>query len=99
MPNMTDVELLREYVKSASHDAFAQIARRHVDMIYSAAMRQSGGDRDLAEEITQRVFILLARKASRLTDERVLLGGWLYNAVRLLARDAMRKRRRRAFHE
>jgi RNA polymerase sigma factor (sigma-70 family) len=95
---MTDLESLRQYAATGSQDAFAADVRQHVDMVYSAARRQTGGDDDLAEEITQRVFIALARKAGSLKDE-VLLGGWLFNAVRLMACDAMRKKRRRILHE
>src|SRR4029079_19440877 len=94
----TDLQYLREYVSSGSHDAFAAVVRLHVDMVFSASLRRTACDDDLAEKITQRVFIALARKAPTLKDE-VLLGGWLFNAVRLTACDAMRKRKRRFVHE
>lgn len=95
-----DVELLRQYADTGSHDAFAAIVRRHVDMVYAAARRQSGGDAEVAEEVAQRVFVLLATKAKTLArDDHVLLGGWLYNAVRFVARDFQRSEQRRAKHE
>ena len=97
---MTDLQLLCRYVAEGSHDAFAELVRRHVDHVYSAAVRQSRGDTHDAEEVTQRVFILLASKAATLVDdEHVLLGGWLFNAVRFIARDVQRKEERRTRHE
>jgi DNA-directed RNA polymerase specialized sigma24 family protein len=62
---MTDLEYLRQYAATGSHDAFAHVVRQHVDMVFTAARRQTGGDDDLAEEVTQRVFIALAQKAGR----------------------------------
>src|SRR5687768_8874453 len=98
---MTDFELLRQYVTDRSHAAFAELVRRHVDHVYSAALRQTARDSDAAEEVTQRCFILLAEKAPALVagDPQVLLGGWLFNAVRFIARDVLRKEERRARHE
>src|SRR5437773_1491580 len=91
---MNDLDLLREYVQTGSQEAFAQVVRTHVDMVYSAARRQVR-DAHLAEDVTQRVFVLLAQKAPTLRRE-VLLGGWLYNAARLAAADAQRAEIRRA---
>ncbi len=88
---MTDFELLHQYVADRSQAAFAELVRRHVDHVYAAALRQTGRDSDAAEEVTQRVFILLAGKASTLVDDpHVLLGGWLFNAVRYIAKDVLR---------
>ncbi len=95
---MTDTELLRQYAQEGSQEAFTQLVRQHVDVVYSAARRQARGDAHLAEEITQQVFILLAQKAKTLSDD-VLLGGWLYNAVRFIARDQLRKVENRSHHE
>src|SRR5688500_7716897 len=99
-PAMTDFELLQQYVRTRAHDAFAELVRRHVDHVYAAALRLTARDNDAAEEVTQRVFILLAEKAPALAgDPHVLLGGWLFNAVRYISRDVLRKEERRARHE
>ncbi len=95
---MTDRELLEKYVKTGSQEPFAQLVRSHIDVVYSAARRQTKGDAALAEEVTQQVFILLAQKAKSLPPG-VLLGGWLFNSVRFIARDVVRKEQRRALHE
>jgi RNA polymerase sigma factor (sigma-70 family) len=91
-------ELLRQYVQTGSEDAFAQLVKCYVDVVYSAARRQARGDTHLAEEITQQVFILLARKAKTLGPQ-VLISGWLYNTACFVARDVMRKEERRAYHQ
>jgi RNA polymerase sigma factor (sigma-70 family) len=92
-----DMELVREYAARQSEPAFAALVERHINLVYSAALRQ-GGDAPLAEEITQAVFILLARKAETLRlDTR--LSGWLYRTARYVAADALKSRRRRQHYE
>ena len=62
MQDAADMELLRQYVLRNSEDAFAALVTRHVNLVYSAALRKTGNPH-AAEEITQAVFIILARKA------------------------------------
>src|SRR5215469_4146965 len=83
-----DLTLLRDYAKSNSEEAFATLVRRHVNLVYSVAKRQVR-DPSLAEEITQAVFIILARKAGSLGD-KTILPGWLYRTACYVAAN-MRK--------
>lgn len=92
-----DMELVREYAARQSEPAFAALVERHINLVYSAALRQSG-DAPLAEEITQAVFILLARKAETLRPD-TRLSGWLYRTARYVAADALKSRRRRQHYE
>ena len=91
-----DAQLLRDYVTSGSHAAFAGLVTRHLDLVHSAAVRQVG-DEHLAEDVTQAVFILLCRRAGSIPANR--LAGWLFNATRYAARNAMKIQRRRRIHE
>ena len=71
-----DSELLRRFAKTNSEDAFAELVKRHVNLVYSAAFRQVNGDGHLAKDIAQTIFTDLARKASSLS-RRENLTGWL----------------------
>lgn len=94
-----DYARLRETDRTAAERAFRVLVERHADLVYSAAYRQTRS-RDLAEEVTQAVFILLARKAGELAAKpAVVIGGWLHEAARLTARNAVRSRARRTKHE
>jgi RNA polymerase sigma factor (sigma-70 family) len=93
----TDQQLVAEYAARQSDDAFAQIVSRHAGFVYSAALRQTG-NQTAAEEITQAVFVILARKASALRRETVL-EGWLFRAVRYAAMDFRKVSARRILRE
>ena len=73
MNNLTDQQLLRDYTDSRSEAAFAELVRRHVDLVYSAALRMVR-DAHLAEDVAQGVFVALAQSASQLTRRPVLSG-------------------------
>jgi RNA polymerase sigma factor (sigma-70 family) len=92
-----DAELLRAYVESGSEAAFAALVERHKGLVYASALRQTG-EASLAEEITQTVFIVLARKAGTLKPG-TLLSGWLFRATRFAACDALKIERRRVRRE
>jgi len=97
MHDAGDMELLRDYDRQGSEAAFAALVRRHVGLVYSAALRHAGIAAH-AEEITQAVFIILARKAAGLRLDTVL-EGWLYETARLTALSFRRGERRRQFRE
>jgi RNA polymerase sigma factor (sigma-70 family) len=95
--NRDDMALAREFAASGSEAAFATLVERHIGLVHSAALRRVG-DPQLAEEITQAVFILLARKAGGL-GPKTILSGWLYRAARYVAADAVKIQRRRERRE
>src|ERR1035438_9022908 len=92
-----DMTLVREFAANQSELAFTALAERHIGLVHSSALRQVG-DSHLAEEITQAVFIILARKAASLGPKTVL-SAWLYRTTRYAAADALRARRRRQARE
>jgi RNA polymerase sigma factor (sigma-70 family) len=93
-----DGELLRRYAAARSEEAFAELVRRHLDLVHSAALRQVNGDLHLAQDVAQIVFTDLARKAGSLSG-RAALTGWLYTSTRFAAIKAARTEGRRRARE
>jgi RNA polymerase sigma factor (sigma-70 family) len=94
----TEIELLQEFVAENSEAAFAELVRRHIDLVYSVALRQLRGDAHLASDATQAVFCELARNARKLTAHRTL-SGWLYTTTRFVASRMARSQMRRTARE
>ena len=93
-----DSELLDRYARTRSEDAFAELVRRHVNLVYSAALRQVNGDAHLAQDVAQMVFTDLARKAGSLA-RRESLTGWLYTSAHYAASKIVRTENRRRDRE
>src|SRR5262245_26202637 len=95
---MEDPELLALFVRHGSENAFTTLVNRYANLVYSAALRQVGGDVYLARDVSQVVFTGLARKAAELRG-RPVLTGWLYTSTRFAAIQVMRSERRRLRRE
>jgi RNA polymerase sigma factor (sigma-70 family) len=96
--NGNDINLLRHYAADRSEAAFTELVRRHVDLVYSAALRQVDGNEQHASDAAQMVFTDLARKASRLIKHPSLTG-WLYTSTRYAAAAIRRSDQRRRARE
>ncbi|PYJ80765.1 MAG: hypothetical protein DME22_23270 [Verrucomicrobia bacterium] len=92
-----DMELVREYARHGSEEAFATLVSRHINLVYSVALRRLH-DAHLAEEVTQAAFIILARKAGSL-NAKTILSAWLCRTAQYAAADASKMQRRRRRRE
>ena len=99
MVNMddTDIELLAAFARQRREDAFRELVRRHLPMVFATARRLLE-DTHQAEEVSQSVFQLLASKAG-VIDGRAPLAGWLYHATRHQALHLVRSEGRRRQRE
>ncbi len=91
-------KLLAEYVGNGSEAAFRELVSRYVDLVYSTALRLVNGDAHRAQDVTQTVFIDLARQASKLSSDS-MLGGWLHRDTCFVASKMMRGEQRRQLRE
>lgn len=97
MNDVSDQQLLSDYTHGKSEAAFAEIVRRQIDLVYSAALRMVR-DPHLAEDVTQRAFTALAQNAHQLLD-RSTLSGWLHRTAQNLAANVVRTEVRRQARE
>ncbi|MDB6052723.1 MAG: polymerase, sigma-24 subunit, subfamily [Verrucomicrobiales bacterium] len=97
MNEQTDQQLLKEYATAQSDSAFAELVRRHVDLVYSAARRMVCDDH-LAKDVTQGVFLALAQSSYELTN-RPVLDGWLHRTAQNLSSKLVRTEVRRRVRE
>src|ERR1043165_8507617 len=93
----TDLELLARYNCNRAEDAFAELVRRHLDLVHSAALRQVRSSQ-LAEEVAQSAFTDLARNAHLLAPDTIVTA-WLYQVTRRTAIDVIRRESRRQLRE
>jgi uncharacterized protein (TIGR03435 family) len=97
MAEMDDIDLLAAYSARGSEAAFTALTERYVRLVYSAALRQVR-DPHLAEEVTQVVFVLLARKAQTFR-KGVILSAWLLRATRFTCTNLLVSQYRRVRRE
>ncbi len=93
-----DATLLRSYADDRSEAAFTELVHRHLDLVYNAALRRTGGDPHLAADVAQQVFAAAARHARRLSRHSVL-PAWLHTATRNASFNLMKSERRRKARE
>jgi len=93
----TDQELLGDYAERRSEAAFADLVQRHIDLVYSAALRRVG-DPHLAKDVTQGTFAALAQHARQLSSHPVL-SGWLHRTTQNIATNLIRTNTRRQARE
>ena len=93
-----DHHLLEQFRQSRSEVAFRALVERYLRLVYASAIRVLNGDIQSAEDVTQMVFLNLARKAPSL-PKNVVLAGWLYRDARFTALELLRKESRRARRE
>ncbi len=93
----TDQDLLNEFAREQSQDAFTALVQRHLGLVYWAAIRQVRSPQ-LAEEVAQSVFIDLARSAGGLKADTILTA-WLYAVTRRTAINVVRGEARRQLRE
>ena len=94
----TDRELLRRYAQDGAEEAFTEIVRRHVNLVYGAALRQLCGNDSLAQDVTQAVFTALAAKGdAHLRIKHV--SAWLFATTRFTVSHTVRTERRRQDRE
>jgi RNA polymerase sigma factor (sigma-70 family) len=89
-----DATLLHRFAEDRDEPAFAELVQRHVNFVYACALRRVGGDAQLAEDVTQHVFIILTRQAAALAH-RDTLQGWLHTTVRNVSARLRRTEQRR----
>ena len=97
MISSADMELVGEYARSGSEQAFTTLVSLHINLVYSVALRYVGNSHQ-AEDICQAVFVILAKKAGSLRQGTVL-SGWLYETARLTAANYLRGEIRRSHRE
>src|SRR5450631_522293 len=97
MPEANDMDLVREFARRNSEPVFTELVHRHINLVYSVALRFVSNPED-AQDVAQAVFIILAQKAVALR-EKTMLTGWLYETTRFTAARLLRTNARRHARE
>ncbi|MDB6079562.1 MAG: polymerase, sigma-24 subunit, subfamily [Akkermansiaceae bacterium] len=87
-----DAENLRQFIATGDQAAFSRMVADHAAMVHGVAMRRAH-DRGQAEDVTQMVFAILARKAGSVPAEN--LAGWLHRVAFIQASSVHRSEARR----
>ena len=95
MHEPSDGILLKEYTRG-SEGAFEEVVRRHLNLVYSAAVRLAGSAS--AEDVAQMVFVAMGQRARELSG-RESVAGWLHTATRFAAAKLVRSEVRRSARE
>lgn len=95
---MNDSELLHAWAVHRDEAAFAELVRRHLNLVHASARRQVGASSPLADDIAQAVFLVLASKAGSLGSD-VVLSGWLFRTTRFVTTRVLRAEQRRIHRE
>jgi len=90
---MTDQQLLEDYRLNGADDAFATLVNRHLNLVYSAALRQVH-EPAMAQDVTQAVFIVLSQKGKSL-EKHPAIAGWLVRTTHFASLKAIRAESRR----
>src|SRR5262249_50116850 len=93
----SDRDLIREYARNGAEASFSELVHRNIDLVYLTAFRVLR-NAELAEEVSQRVFVALARNAEKL-EHRSVLAGWLHQTARNFALETLRSEKRRQHRE
>src|SRR5262245_8227364 len=93
-----DRDLLHQFARDRSESAFSELVQRHIDLVYSTALRRLNGDTHLAQDVTQLVFCDLARKVTSLPSA-VGRPAWLYRHTTVRTCEALRAESRRRTRE
>jgi len=92
-----DADLLTEFSKSGSHPAFAALVERHGAMVHAISMRVLSNHHD-AQDVTQAVFLALARETPKLAG-KPSVAGWLHTVSHRLSLNAVGSRKSRQRRE
>lgn len=94
----SSAELLHRYAGQGSEEAFRQLSAIHAGMVYATAERRLGALRHMAADVTQAVFILLARRA-RVLPQGIVISAWLHRQTVRQSLNFLRSEHRRQIRE
>jgi len=90
-PSHIDGDLLR-LLSGGDENAFLEFYRKHQGAVYRFALQMSGKT-EIAEEVTQDVFMVVMKSASRYDGERGSVAAFLYGVARNFVLRALERER------